>query len=369
MTDLTTLRRTNAAALTGGIRREVVVQHEALAVFTRERIDDLLITSGTQGCHNQSLRFTASKQRRTMGARKHARTDGDRTDRARIAPVDPRLAGQNTAANDARLDVEEKIADRGGIRCAFARGQHFDRFLRDFVDALRAQLLAGDAKCFLQVGFDQRVEFFDQRFILRSRRPIPLWLPGFLYQLIDRRNNRLHMIVAVDHRTEHDFFRQDVSFRLNHQNGRLRSGNNEVKLAALELGQRRVEYVLAVDVADARCANRSVKRDTRDGHRGRRADHCGNVRVNFRIERHHHRHDLYFVVEAFREQRTQRTIDQTRGQRLFFRWTSLTLEETARNLACGIGLFDVINCQRKEILARLDRLVANHADQHDGVIH
>jgi hypothetical protein len=48
VTDFATLRRTDATAFAGGVRGHVVVQHEAVAVLTGQRIDDLLVAVGTE---------------------------------------------------------------------------------------------------------------------------------------------------------------------------------------------------------------------------------------------------------------------------------------------------------------------------------
>ena len=61
MTDLAALGRTDTTGFTGGERREVVMQHEAVFVFTRQGIDDLLVSRRAQGNGNQRLRFTAGK--------------------------------------------------------------------------------------------------------------------------------------------------------------------------------------------------------------------------------------------------------------------------------------------------------------------
>jgi hypothetical protein len=46
---------------------------------------------------------------------------------------------------------------------------------------------------------------------------------------------------------------------------------------------------------------------------------------------------LHFVLEAFREQRADRTIDQARGQGFLLGRTAFTLEETAGDLAGCVG--------------------------------
>jgi hypothetical protein len=77
--------------------------------------------------------------------------------------------------------------------------------------------------------------------------------------------------------------------------------------------------------------------------------------------------DLHFVVEAFREQRAQRAVDQARDQRFAFRRTAFAAEEATGDLAGCVGLFEVVDRQREEVLARLGGLGADHGGQHNGI--
>ena len=90
--------------------------------------------------------------------------------------------------------------------------------------------------------------------------------------------------------------------------------------------------------------------------RRRRADHRRDVGIDFRIDRQHRRDDLHFVVEAVREQRAERPVDQAAGQRLLLGRAALALEEAAGDLARGVGLLLVVDGQREEVLAGLRRL-------------
>ena len=90
--------------------------------------------------------------------------------------------------------------------------------------------------------------------------------------------------MAENHRTEHNVFRQNIRFRLDHQYGRLCTGDNEIKATILELRLGRIKYVLVIDVTHARSANRSIERNTGNRQRRRSTDHCRDVRVDLRIE-------------------------------------------------------------------------------------
>jgi hypothetical protein len=136
----------------------------------------------------------------------------------------------------------------------------------------------------------------------------------------------------------------------------------------LQLGLARVEHVLAVDVAHARGADGAVERDAADRQRGAGADHGGDVGLHFGVQAHHVHDDLHFVEEAFGEQRADRAVDQAAGQRFELARAAFALEEAAGDLAGGVGLLDVVDGQREEVLAGLGFGLGHHGGQHHGVV-
>ena len=72
------------------------------------------------------------------------------------------------------------------------------------------------------------------------------------------------------------------------------------------------------------------------------------------------------IVEAFREQRADRAVDQAAGQRFLFGRAALALEEAARDAPGGREFFLVVDGQREEVLARLDRLGGGDRAEDDG---
>ena len=185
------------------------------------------------------------------------------------------------------------------------------------------------------------------------RLPVPSRLAGFVGELVDRADRRLHLLVAEHDRAEHDLLGQLLRLGLHHQHRVLGAGHDEVELRLLELRRGRVEDVLAVDVADARGADRAVERNAGERERGGDADHRRDVGIDLGVHRHHRRDDLDFVVEAVGEQRPDRAVDQARGQDVLLRRPPFALEEAAGNLAGGVVLLDVVDGERKEVLPGL----------------
>ena len=79
--------------------------------------------------------------------------------------------------------------------------------------------------------------------------------------------------------------------------------------------------------------------------------------------------DLNFIEESVREERADRTVDQTGGQRFLFGRPAFALEEAAGNAAGSVGLFDVVDGEREEVLARLRFLLGDDRGENDGVVH
>ena len=80
-------------------------------------------------------------------------------------------------------------------------------------------------------------------------------------------------------------------------------------------------------------------------------------------------HNLHFVEEAFRKQRTDGAVDQARGQCFELAGSAFALEEAAGNAASGIGFFQVVDRQREKILPGLGLRFGDHGGQHHGAIH
>ena len=113
------------------------MEHEPIAVLAHQRVDDLLIARSAERRDDQRLRLAAREQRGSVGAGQKAGANGDRPNRAGVAAVDTRIAGQNLLTYDARFQIEQNVADvpnmiAVGVR-RHAGGLHFGF---DFGEAL-----------------------------------------------------------------------------------------------------------------------------------------------------------------------------------------------------------------------------------------
>ena len=231
MADLAALRRSDATCFAGCIRRHVVVEHEAIAVFAHQRVDDLLVACGAERCHDERLRLAARKQRGAVRSWQYARTNRDRSHRTRVATIDARLAGENLLADNFCFQIEKHVAYVAAeLRRGIGRHAGGLNLRFDFRETLLARLLGADPIRFVQFAFRNAGNLTDQRFVLRRRLPSPQRLAGLFYQLMNDLDHRLHLLVAVDDGAQHHFFRKFVCLRLDHQHRRFGAGNDEVEL-------------------------------------------------------------------------------------------------------------------------------------------
>ena len=77
-----------------------------------------------------------------------------------------------------------------------------------------------------------------------------------------------------------------------------------------------------------------------------------DVGIVLQIVRQHGDDDLRFAALAVGEQRTDRPVDQARGQRVAFGRTAFALEIAAGDAARGVELFLVVDGEREEVDAR-----------------
>ena len=259
----------------------------------------------------------------------------DRTDLVERTAVDTLAGFQDVTADHIGLGFLESGFERVGghfARCVFG------------ADEGRLGGVAGSAHGRLAFQlFGQRIglgqvladELLDRREFLGMVFGFELegLLGGFFSQVDDRIDDRLNGIMTGHDSAEHHVFRQFIGFRFHHHHGIGCAGHDEVEFGFFELIDGRVDDVLTILVANASSADRAHERGAGQDERGRRADHAEDIGIVLKIVGHAGKHDLDFVLEALDEERADRTVDQARGQRLFFGRATFTLEEAAWDAA------------------------------------
>jgi len=144
--------------------------------------------------------------------------------------------------------------------------------------------------------------------------------------------------MAGFHGAEHHVFRKLLGFGFDHHHAFGGAGDDEIELEVFHLIGGRVDDVLAILVADARCCRLGQQNGAPEMHEGGGSgDHADDIRIVLLIVRQHGHGDLHFVLEAFGEQRADRAVDQARGQRLLLGRAAFALEVAAGNAASRVG--------------------------------
>ena len=192
-----------------------------------------------------------------------------------------------------------------------------------------------------------------------------LGLAGLLLQLDLRGAQLLDRRVRDVQRVEDLGLGHLVGAALDHQDGLVRTGDDEIHVRRQQLLVRRVDDEVAVDLADADGADGRRVRDIGDHERGGRAVHGEDVvRVDL-VHGQREVHELRLTTPALREQRAQRAVDHARDERRLLACTAFTLEEGAGDLARGVHALLDIHRQREEV--DIAEVARGSSGEHDGV--
>ena len=328
----------------------------------------LLVFAGAERRHHQRLRFAAGEQRRAVRARQYADFRHDLTHGLEVAAVDALAGVENIPAHDLGLQLLEHAGD---ALLVVSRLRAFREVMRHHLglgggDRLLPQHLLRDRIGRAQVLFDQAEDFLLQLGIVRHDQLARL-LRRLFGELDDGVDHRLEMPVPEHHGAEHDFLGQLLGFRFHHQHRVGGAGHDQIELALDHLVELRVEHVFVVDEADAGAADRAHERRAGQRERGRGRDHGDDVGIVFQIVRQYGDDDLRVAAPAVGEQRTDRAVDQARGQRVLLGRTAFALEIAAGNAAGRVIFFGVVDGERQEVDAFLRRLGRHHGGDHGGL--
>ena len=124
--------------------------------------------------------------------------------------------------------------------------------------------------------------------------------------------------MAEHHRAQHHLFGEFLGFGFHHHH---RVGVPATTRSSLEFGMSSIcgiEHIFAVDEADARRPDRAHEGNAGNGQRRGGRDQGHDVGIVFQIVAENGDDHLRLVAIAVGEQRTDRAVDQARGQGLAF---------------------------------------------------
>ncbi|OIQ76823.1 hypothetical protein GALL_414870 [mine drainage metagenome] len=235
MANFTAFGGANASGFTGRKGRHVVVQHEAVFIVARQRINALRIAFGSQRGYHQRLGFTPGEQSRAMGARQHAVADFDSTYGARVTAINAWFTRQNLSTDQLRFNLKQQTFNSHAIKCSTFCFQSRHHIGISRTASLRAGLLVANLVGCRQLVMGQSIHLGDQGLVLGRRCPVPRRFAGITHQIMDGIDRNRALGVAKHHRPKHNFFRQLVGFRFHHQHSRFGARHHQIHLARFAL--------------------------------------------------------------------------------------------------------------------------------------
>ena len=348
MADFTTAGTAGRFRFADAEGREIVVVHVAAIRFQADAIDMLAFRQRCQRAEAHNLRLAAGEQASAVSAGKEADFAADRTDFVDTAAVRTDLVDGDHVADD-----------------------FLDHLLRDFSDIIGVVRI-NVGKVFVNIRFDSIHLFFAFDFVSREDSRLhgffAISMDGFddicrrffFDEFLFRYGNlveeaELEFDDFLDFfMGEHDgiqdlFFRDFVSAAFNHEDGVFRTGDDDVHIALFALGDGRVDDELAIDAADADTGNRAGKGNVGHAQRYGGTDHSGDFRSVVMVYAEIISHDVDVMTVCLREERTDRTVDETGEEGCRFRRFAFAFDEAARNLADGVHLFFIIDGEREKV--------------------
>ena len=376
MADLAALRGADAAGLTGGVRRHLVVVHVALGLRAGQRVDLLLHLEHVQGGDAQNLGLATLEQGGTVHARHNVHLGGQGADVAQATAVDAIILGQDAAAHDLALQLLEGVAQLlvllGIVHIGELVREHLAHVLLDFMDAVLARQLLGDGEGLVQILMGDLVDAGVQLVgVLREELELLGVLGGDLLELILSLADHLDERLGGFKTTGNDFLIglgltlviDEVpgvlaGTRLDHGDGNITvldhtAGDHDLEHGALTLAPTREGDPLAVDQRQTHTGDRAFERQAGNHGGGGSGVQGDDIVSVIRVHGEHGLDDLHFVAQGVREQRAQRAVDDAAGEDGLGARAAFTAEERAWNLAGSVHLLFNIDGQREEVVVLL----------------
>ena len=146
------------------------------------------------------------------------------------------------------------------------------------------------------------------------------------------------------------------------------AGDHDLEHGALTLAPAREGDPLAVDQRQTHAGDRAFERQAGDHRRSGGRVQGDDVVGVVGIDGQHGLHDLHFVAQRVREQRAQRTVDDTARQDRLGARAAFTAEERARDLARGVHLLLHVDGQREEVVVLLRAGTGGGGGQNHRII-
>ena len=348
-------------------RREVVVEHELLAVFVDQSIDTLLIASGTERHRDQRLGLATLEQRRTVHLWQKIGFAVDLSQAGVVAAVGS-SPGDDQLADDLFFKImphhfETLTADRAfgfGIGNHLLHGAIAKRGNGFGAIVFAGSLLGGFEVVVVGVGepLQEPVIFGGHEFaFLRIHFLVKLFL-----QIDDFANHPMGEL----NRFHHLLFGHLVREAFDHCDLFPRTADDHVEFAALEFCMGRESDQLAIDLPHADTGDGALKRQLTDVQGQASTVHGQHVAVVLHVAGDDECLDLDLVQVTVGPQRADGTVHQPCAQRFFGARSSFAFQKPTGEFSGRCKPLAVITHEREEVESGA-RIARGRGDEHDGL--
>ena len=353
-------------------RREVVVQHEAVElILLEEQVEALHVFLGAERESGESLRFAASEESGTVNAGQQADFAGNMANLVERAAVGTAAGVENVIAEDVFAKAFEGALGERALLVHFLLGLFGDGLDDLFLESINEVVafvlgMLFGVESIVKLRAILFLQIFVDRFVKWQRLDDDFHRLELRVELLDGSDDFLDLRVAEFESIDDGFFGNFERAGLDHDDGFFGAGDNDVQQALLLFGDSRIGDKLAIEQADADASDGLFKREIGAIGGSGSSGHGDDIGIVVAVRGEHHRDDLCFIAPGFGEQRAHGAVDQARGENFFFRRAAFALEEATGDFSGGIGVFAIVDGQRKKI-AVVGR--GRHASrgEHDGV--
>ena len=170
-----------------------------------------------------------------MCAWQHRVANFNGTDGTCIAAINAWLACQDLAAHNVGFNVKQHAFNFDAVKLDAFGFQTRHGGSVSFAASLCAALLVPNLISSAQFFICMRIHFGNQSFVLGRCSPIPSRFACIAHQFMNGIHGNIALLMTKHHSTQHDFFRQLLSFRFHHQDSGFGARHNQVHLAVFAL--------------------------------------------------------------------------------------------------------------------------------------
>ena len=342
-----TAGRTHALDLTHREGGEVVVEHEVLVALAMQVFVELGVAIGSERDGDQGLGLAAGEERRAVGAGKDADLDRDGTNVAGAAAVDALALLDDNVAQRVALELLEAGSDLA-LAARVGLGELGAELSADLVDGGVAAELIRDGHGLGELGADELGDGLEEGCVKLGRDEGHLLLAGLFGELDLELDEGLNGLEAEVQRVEHVVFARLVGLALDHDDGVLGAGDDDVDVAEGALRPGGVGDELALDAADADCGDGAREGCVAQHQRGGGAGDGEDVGVVLTVVGDDLRDDLDFALETLGEEGAEGAVREAAGEDFSLGELTLTTLESAGDATAGVELLDVLHAEREE---------------------